>query len=119
MNGIELIATERKRQVEIEGWTPEHDSEHENGELALAAVCYASPVLLFSKMDMVEGVSFNDPWPSWWDDGWDKRLRDDETEAIIPNSELTSPNRIRNLVKAGALIASEIDRLLAIEGLEK
>jgi len=27
MNGIERIAAERERQVEAEGWTPEHDDE--------------------------------------------------------------------------------------------
>lgn len=30
--GIELIAAERKRQTEQEGWTPEHDEQHEFGE---------------------------------------------------------------------------------------
>ena len=41
--GIELIQEERTRQVQEEGWTPEHDEEHGDGELALAAACYAIP----------------------------------------------------------------------------
>lgn len=28
-NGVELIVAERKRQIEIEGWTAEHDAEHD------------------------------------------------------------------------------------------
>jgi len=39
--GVEAIAAERKRQIEAEGWTPEHDDEHTNGEMADAAACYA------------------------------------------------------------------------------
>lgn len=41
MNGIELIAAERKRQVESEGWTPEHDDQHDSDEMAMAAAVYA------------------------------------------------------------------------------
>jgi hypothetical protein len=40
--GIELIAAERKRQIEAKGWTYEHDDAHEEGELIAAAVCYAA-----------------------------------------------------------------------------
>lgn len=39
--GIELIAEERQRQITEEGWTPEHDINHTNGQLASAAACYA------------------------------------------------------------------------------
>ena len=41
--GIRLIAAERQRQVDVEGWTPAHDDEHDEGELAIAAACYAAP----------------------------------------------------------------------------
>lgn len=41
--GIELISEERQRQINVEGWTAEHDSEHVNNELALAAACYIVP----------------------------------------------------------------------------
>ena len=33
--GIELITEERQRQIEVEGWTPEHDAKHAFGEAAL------------------------------------------------------------------------------------
>ncbi|MCR4231902.1 ead/Ea22-like family protein, partial [Escherichia coli] len=36
---LDVIA-ERQRQQSVEGWMPEHDDEHCNGELAMAAVCY-------------------------------------------------------------------------------
>lgn len=90
-SGIELIAAERKRQVEIEGWTAEHDDEHGNSDLAWAAVSYAS-----------------------------RAARTDEARANYAEPETTWPwsrkhwkpgNRVRELVKAGALIAAEIDRI--------
>lgn len=43
MNGAELIAAERQRQIEREGWTPSHDDQHIHGELAAVAACYATP----------------------------------------------------------------------------
>ncbi len=36
MDGLERIAAERLRQIE-KGWTPQHDDDHFNGELAEAA----------------------------------------------------------------------------------
>ena len=83
--GIALIAAERQRQVESEGWTAEHDDEHSDGSLARAGACYA---MVRPNME----IPFYWPWdPSWWK---------------------PSPDPIRNLAKAGALIAAEIDRLL-------
>lgn len=89
--GVEMIAAERKRQVEMEGWTPEHDAEHTDHSLAQAAACYAVP------QDR-RGFLFADLWPDSWDESWWK----------------PSADRVRELVKAGALIAAEIDRLLAL-----
>ncbi len=43
MTGIEIIAEERKRQIEKEGWTAEHDAEHCANDLAIAADHYAMP----------------------------------------------------------------------------
>lgn len=43
--GAERISRERQRQIEVEGWTAEHDNAHPNGELAKAAACYANPSL--------------------------------------------------------------------------
>ena len=85
--GIELIAEERQRQITAEGWTPEHDDEHDNEQLAQAAACYAMPPRLRGPL----------PWP--WDADWWK-----------------PGDRIRELTKAGALIAAEIDRLQRAAG---
>lgn len=97
MSGIEAIAAERKRQIEVEGWTPDHDDEHTDESLALVAALYAAPFQLFSmEMDGDTWFQFEDPWPTSWDEGYDKRDHFD---------------RRMRLVVAGALIAAEIDRL--------
>ncbi len=91
--GIELIAEERQRQIEKEGWTTAHDDEHIDGSIAKAAACYATPTDERNMGNWIEGV-FPALWP--WDLKWWKP---------------TPENRIRELQKAGALIAAEIDRL--------
>lgn len=104
--GVSLIATERRRQVEREGWTPEHDDEHGDGELAKAAACYADPKRPMRRVHHQPprdpAYSFKIPaaWP--WDAEWWKPTPDD---------------RVRELTKAGALIAAEIDRLMRAAGL--
>lgn len=108
MTGIELIAAERQRQIDEEGWTPSHDDEHTDGSLALAAVCYATPEKLYV-MKHTDGYKFIDPWPDSWDYVWDKRY-----EYSTDPSEYTDKQRIDLLKKAGALIAAEIDRLQRI-----
>lgn len=97
MTGVELIAQERERQINKEGWTPEHDDDHELGEMAVAAACYAVSGLevIVATKDSINGV---DAFP--WDPSWDKRNKHD---------------RKRQLVIAGALIAAEIDRLIRDE----
>lgn len=97
---IEEIAAERKRQIEAEGWSVEHDDEHANGEIAEAAACYA----LGTALDQAERATmeeFGPPatphrlmtlWP--WSAKWWKPT-----------------NRRRDLIKAGALIVAEIERL--------
>ena len=93
--GIELIAEERQRQISQEGWTPEHDDGHTGGEMADAAVCYIETATLQDVVD-IPYVSVRDTPEGWpWDYEWWK----------------PSEDPIRNLVKAGALIAAEIDRL--------
>lgn len=107
MDGIALIATERQRQLSVEGWTPEHDdNRHRNGSLAMAASCYAVVAKCLSAGYTLEQASevaygYDDKnWP-WTEFSW-KPSRDP----------------IRNLEKAGALIAAEIDRLLRKESSE-
>ena len=89
--GVELIAEERKRQIEVEGWTLEHDKMHQIDQLALVACCYAMPERIRSWFNWLP------IWPIEWSiKQWWKPTPDD---------------RVRELVKAGALIAAEIDRL--------
>lgn len=105
--GIKRIAAERRRQIYGEHWTAEHDDEHVDGELALAAVCYATPRPLFVN---VGPGRHRDPWPEGWSSDWDKRPRDGGDVLVEP----TPAERIRMLEKAGALIAAELDRLLRL-----
>lgn len=104
-SGLALIAAERQRQVEVEGWTPEHDDEHDGYELAAAAGCYALTAAMPDDMrdNMRTHGPAAPPWPwarTWWKPGAD-------------NSEAS---RKRELVKAGALIVAELDRLQRREG---
>jgi hypothetical protein len=86
--GTELIAEERARQINSEGWSEGHDDSHEYGELARASVAYTLHTLI--------GCYDKKPAEIWpWELKWWKPAADP----------------VRNLVKAGALIAAEIDRL--------
>ena len=38
MNGTEMVAAERERQIKILGWSAEHDDTHADGQLSLALV---------------------------------------------------------------------------------
>lgn len=75
------VLAERRRQIEEEGWTAKRDDKYKAGELAKAAACYAYGYRLAATY-----------WP--WDLSWWK-----------------PSNRRRDLVKAGALIIAEIERL--------
>lgn len=89
------IAVERRRQVEEEGWTADHDDKHTRGEMAASAACYALWVVLEprgsqSRARAQELVHRWWPWNwSWW----------------------KPTDHRRDLVKAGALIVAEIERL--------
>jgi len=94
--GVKLIATERDRQVQAEGWTPEHDDAHTDGSLPSVAALYA---LNAARHDL--------PKESYWtlDRLWDQLWRWDP-KWWKPKTPL------RDLARAGALIAAEIDRRL-------
>ncbi|WP_257744572.1 hypothetical protein [Burkholderia glumae] len=81
------VLAERARQMEKEGYSFEHDDSHEDGEMALAAGCYAS-----NAGGVVWGrpVPSSFPWsPYWW--------------------KPTTPRR--DCVKAAALLIAEIERI--------
>lgn len=121
--GIELIAEERQRQIEVEGYDKKHDSGHTDMELAGAAACYISGAInkdypKFSRFQVhkqaeshcmvnsddrgdrrLRKAGWYDGWP-WGEDDWfdDKRDKHDKI----------------NLLKiAGAFIAAQIDIELA------
>jgi len=96
VSGIELIAYERLRQVEAEGYSTKHDDAHVDGALLSAAMCYAGIEWLIAGGAPVTRSETPMNWP-WSADAW-KPTNDP----------------VRNLVKAGALLAAEIDRLLRL-----
>lgn len=110
--GAERIAIERMRQVEVEGYDAAHDDEHDGGQLALAAACYAASVAcarIYVREDYAAAIHFDDPWP--WEERFDARPHDGNV-LKDPDDE----QAIRLLEKAGAMIAAEIDRLLRAQG---
>ena len=103
MTGVELIAAERHRQRVIEGYGDAHDADHVNGELANAAACYAAPSMPRRQIEPPGEYDRGGPTlPILWP--WDRA------------DWKPTGNRIRDLTKAGALIAAEIDRLRAVVG---
>jgi hypothetical protein len=125
--GIELIAEERQRQIEKEGWTNLHDSEdHNSMELAGAAGCYVANAInkhyeedslgnwkekarFQYKREPESNFFVNDGdrgdrklHPGGWEDGWPWDAQWDKRK---------KHDKVRSLVIAGALIAAELDRL--------
>lgn len=92
--GVLLIAREREEQIKKHGWSDAHDDSYTDGQLALAAYAYCLPESERPGATNASGVFIPSGWP--WADHWWR-----------PSPE----NRIRELAKAGALIAAEIDRL--------
>ncbi|AVS68169.1 hypothetical protein C8245_23120 [Paracidovorax avenae] len=76
------VLAERRRQVEAEGWTSEHDDQYPPGTMARAAGCYAT-INTYPTPTMW-------PWaPEWW------KPRDDRS----------------NYVRAAALLIAELESL--------
>ena len=93
------IAVERRRQMEAESWSPNHDDRHTRGELARAASCYAvvggmgdSTRDHYRPGHPPRSYATGQGWP--WDAEWWK-----------------PKDRRRDLIRAGALIVAEIERL--------
>lgn len=92
------VLAERARQVNVEGWTAQHDDEHDPGDLCAAGSAYAlaasDKLNPHSQGDGDYGRNVPDMWPENWHTDWWK---------------LTTPRR--DLIKAAALILAEIERL--------
>lgn len=87
MSAIDEITAERQRQTER--WSACHDDEHTNGELGIAAGCYA-----LSGSGRWSKDALREIWPKTWSTLWWK-----------------PKNNRRDLIKAAALIVAEIERL--------
>ncbi len=86
-NALLDVAAERRRQIYVEGWTPEHDDEHKGGEMAFAAAAYA----VHSSAPKKSGALWL--WTSW-------------------AAKWFKPKNPRaDLVRAAALMVAEIERL--------
>ncbi len=87
---LDDVAAERSRQVEAEGWTPEHDDTHDKGEMALAAHAYVGHAYGVARFD---NCGLPETWPDWG------------LQSFKPKDAR------RDLVRAAALIVAEIERL--------
>lgn len=108
MTGAELIAREYERQI-AEGHTPEHDDQHVHDELVRAAICYAYPPQFRHDVPLKTGEL---------GEGW-VACSTGQAEVFVPELWPFNPrewqpgrDRVRELTKAGYLIAAEIDRLI-------
>jgi hypothetical protein len=85
------VLAERRRQVEAEGWTAEGDDKYSEGQMAVAAGYYALASGYPHERDIGKGKT-----PNYWP--W--------------NREWWKPRTARaNLVRAGALVLAEIERI--------
>lgn len=94
--GVKAIAAERERQLQAEGFTRDSDRQYQRGELAKAATAYVQ----LAAMDLAAGgtrdhIAWHGPAAVWpWAPEWWKPV-----------------DARRDLVRAGALIAAQIDLL--------
>ena len=98
---IELIAAERERQI-AKGWNASHDDDHANADLTFAAMAYAheGAARQGNWLNIPRTEPKKNPPRQWPFDDYHWNPTEDA---------------IGNLVKAGALIAAEIDRLQRIK----
>ena len=107
LDGAKAIAYERTRQVIQEGYDLDGDDRYVRNQLVDAAICYATKPeyrnnhLIDVGLDRqrLKRVPVRWPWPP---EAWNPSPAD----------------RRRELVKAGALIAAEIDRLDRLDQIE-
>lgn len=94
---LELVAAERARHLNEEGWTPENDDLYVNEELPRAAAEYLLVQDFRNNTEHEEvGPSFNWPWRHTF-------------------FKPSPGDRKRELVKAASLVLAEIERLQRAE----
>jgi hypothetical protein len=102
MSGVDLIAAERQRQIEQEGFDAVHDdTTHQDGSLAAAGAMYALHAGTAGVLDNRGNRKWVTLGQHYAPLNWPWEIADWKP----------SEHRIADLVKAGALIAAEIDRL--------
>lgn len=94
--GVELIAKERQRQIEEEGYDAEHDKDHYEQLMRASYVYTQVAILMIANPFAAPEVLGILEAPSWWP--WDAKFY-----------KLEDPERM--LVKAGALTAAALDSL--------
>lgn len=102
--GTTAIAAERARVLDQGHWTPEHDrTQHTHGELVDAAISYLVGHGADKDRPPYERVPGRWPW---------------DAEDFRPgNTGNTDADRLRDLERAGQLIAAEITRLRTSAGM--
>ncbi len=102
LSGAERIVAERARHKSPRGenYSDEDDDKYTNDELIRAAICYATASVAEGADELVAEIIAD--------------AKSDNTDKAWPwaPSFFKPKSRIRNLERAGALIAAEIDRLL-------
>lgn len=124
-SAIELIAEERQRQIDVEGYSKEHDLQHDEGEFLDAAASYMIPNIKRPCIDVTYELNNQPSYAVTYDlpssDGTIHKMR------VLPphiwpwgeqSWKPTPLDRVKELTKAGALIAAAIDRLQAQKGEE-
>lgn len=127
LSGVEAIALERQRQIEKKGFSIEHDKHHIENQLVYGAICYAYPPesrrLMKLRGENTTGLPSifleNGPEgegaylvlpPSIWPF---------ENAFFKPDTSGTIRGRMRDIQKAGAMLAAEYDRLRDLAEEEK
>lgn len=93
LSGAENILIERHRQINFECWA---DSVNEIGDLSNFACCYAIDPKGGDATNIIKTLKPN---------GWQLKL------SCNGNTEDDIDGRIKDLIKAGACLAAEIDKL--------
>ena len=89
---IQLIDEEQRRVREVKGYTPEMDKQYKNNELVRASVCYLRTPFYHEHIKNGSVPPSEFPFKQeYWKPSPDERIAE--------------------LIKAGGLIASEIDKL--------
>src|SRR5437879_3248415 len=88
---MQAAIAERRRQVDVEGWSLDHDDAHGAGDLALAGACYAES----AGMERTR-VPSNWPWnDEWWKPAGFRRDLVRAAALIIAEGEKFDRNRRR------------------------